>query len=61
MRLSRDAGSDAEAQVTLAWQLVYQRAPDALELADATRLLATAGKNALCRALLNSNEFLFIP
>ena len=61
VRLSRDAGSDAEAQVTLAWQLVYQRAPDALELADATQLLATAGKNALCRALLNSNEFLFIP
>ena len=61
VRLSRDAGSNAEAQVTLAWQLVYQRAPDALELADATRLLATAGKNALCRALLNSNEFLFIP
>lgn len=60
-RLLREAGGDVAAQVKRAWQLVYQRAPDHGELLDAVQFVTAAGTTALCRALLNSNEFLFIP
>lgn len=48
-------------QIQLAYQLCFGRhaAPD--EAADAERFAAEFGLESLCRGLLNSNEFLFIP
>ena len=62
VRVRADANGDAaDAQVRVAWRLLFQRLPTADETADAVMLVQTAGLPALCRALCNSNEFLFVP
>lgn len=43
-----------------AYQLVYQRQPTQDELTTAEAFVKQEGLSALCRALLNSNEFLFL-
>ncbi len=43
-----------------AYQLVYQRQPTKDELTTAEAFVKQEGLPALCRALLNSNEFLFL-
>lgn len=60
-RLRHDAGEDAEAQVRRAWTLAFNRPPDPAETTRATGFARIEGLPALCRALLNANEFLFIP
>jgi hypothetical protein len=60
-RVSKETGEEASAQVRRVWQLVFQREPDAAELREAERFVRERGGAALCRAVLNSNEFLFIP
>jgi hypothetical protein len=60
-RLQRDAGSDRRSQIQRAWQLAFNRNATDPELAEATAFADASGFPALCRALLNSNEFLFIP
>jgi mono/diheme cytochrome c family protein len=47
-------------QVHRAFQFTFQRRPTDTELSAAVKLLSSHGLPALCRALLNSNEFLFI-
>ena len=59
-RAKGDAGADPADQVTRAYQLVYGRAPAAAERASAERLAAAHGLRAVARALLNSNEFLYV-
>lgn len=59
-RLTLEAGPNWEAQSRRAFQLVFQREPDAGELAAAGPLIREHGLAAFCRALLNSNEFLFV-
>ena len=46
--------------VTTAYQLVYQRPPTKDELTTAESFVKQEGLQAFCRALLNSNEFLFL-
>ena len=60
-RVKQEAGADTEKQITLAYQLALNRAPTVDELADTTPLVREHGIGALCRALFNSNEFLFVP
>jgi hypothetical protein len=60
-RLVREAGDQAPAIVDRAWTLVFQREPEPGEATEAIALIEAAGLQSLCRALLNSNEFLFIP
>ena len=60
-RVRSDAGDDKVAQVHSAWQVVLQREPDREEHRAALELVAASGLAALCRALLNTNEFLFVP
>ena len=60
-RLRNEAGDDARAQVRTAWQLAFNRAPAPGELEAATGFARAEGLPALCRAVLNANEFLFIP
>lgn len=59
-RVKETAGGDTTAQVTLAWELAFQRQPAAEEVQEAMDLVKEHGLAALCRALLNSNEFLFV-
>jgi hypothetical protein len=60
-RLKKDAGPDAGAQTQRAFDLCFGRAPDAVELKDATAFIQTEGLAQFARALLNANEFVFIP
>ena len=46
--------------VESAFRLAYGRAPSAAELADSEEFIARHGLAAFCRAILNTNEFLFV-
>jgi hypothetical protein len=59
-RLQRDAGKASTDQVRLAFRLAFGREPDAAELQDSVTFVEQTGLAEFCRALLNSNEFLFI-
>ena len=60
-RLRNDAGSEPTAQVRSAWLLAFNRLPERTEAKEAVAFIRAEGLPALCRALLNANEFLFIP
>ena len=47
--------------VRRAFRLTLQRDPDPREAAVSEALVREHGLSALCRALMNSNEFLFLP
>ena len=52
--------ADHAAQCRLAFQFTLQRDPADDELQAARQLVAQQGLFALCRALLNANEFLYV-
>ena len=60
-RLRKEAGDDTAAQIRQAWQLAFSRLPEKAEAKDAAEFAKADGLPALCRAVLNANEFLFIP
>ena len=49
-----------ERQVHEAFTLFYGRAPEEAELEDSSDFIRTEGLVAFCRALYNTNEFLFV-
>jgi hypothetical protein len=51
---------DPSDQVREAWRLAFNRVPDPGESKDAVSFVQAEGLPALCRAVLNANEFLFI-
>ncbi len=59
-RLQRDAGADRSQQIRRAFQLLFGREPNESEITDSLDLVQQHGLAALCRALLNANEFLFL-
>ena len=60
-RLQYETSSDDVAQqVQMAFQLAFARKPTDDELTDATRLIKTHGLPAFCRALINSNELIYL-
>lgn len=59
-RVRTDARGDAASQATTAIQLAFGRTANAEEVISAVELLQAHGLTALCRALLNANEFLFV-
>ncbi len=59
-RLQREAGEDVRHQVQHAFQLMFGRDPTAQEADDSIEFARQYGLPALCRALLNANEFLFL-
>jgi mono/diheme cytochrome c family protein len=59
-RVRNEAGEQAEPQIQRLYALLYGRAPSAQDLADCTALLREHGLQTLCRALLNSNEFIHL-
>jgi hypothetical protein len=60
-RAKREAGEATSQQVRRVWLLAVGRAPDENEAAACRTVVEQHGLPALCRAILNSNEFLFIP
>ena len=59
-RLKHAAGDDVSQQVRLGFQVVYQREPSEDELRVCRELLQQQEPLVFCRALLNSNEFVFL-
>ncbi len=59
-RLERQAGSEIRGQVEMAYHLAYGRAPDEEEIASAERVVSEHGLKVLCRAIFNSNEFMYV-
>jgi mono/diheme cytochrome c family protein len=59
-RLQAEAGADSAKQIEQAFRLLFQRRPNDTERAAATSLVQQHGLTTLCRALLNTNEFLHL-
>ena len=60
-RLQHDCGDEQHKQIARAFWLCYGRGPSTAELSDSTNFIASEGIVAFCRAMLNSNEFVFLP
>jgi hypothetical protein len=59
-RLEREAGASFDTQVRRGFRLAFQRDPSAQETTLAIALVREHGLTALCRALLNANEILYV-
>jgi hypothetical protein len=59
-RVRREAGDSAPAQARRAFELALARQPDDVERARAITLIESHGLVALCRALYNASEFLYV-
>jgi mono/diheme cytochrome c family protein len=59
-RLRQEAGDQPTAQIDRAFQLLFQRPPTGTEQTAAAALLHQHGLTTLCRALINTNEFLHL-
>jgi hypothetical protein len=60
-RVRAEAGDDVAKQVRRAYRLALSRTPTSAEMADARPVVSVHGLPALCRALFNCTEFLFLP
>ena len=60
-RLEKEAGPDRAAQIRRAYQLLFLREPSEREIARAIGFVGQQPLAVLCRALLNSNEFVYVP
>lgn len=58
-RVRKEAGDTPQAQVNRGFRLAFGRSPNAQEGAAGVELVRKHGLEALCRALLNANEFLY--
>jgi cytochrome c553 len=58
-RLRREAGSDPERQIHLAWRLALCRDPSGNESAAMRAFLEQESLEQLCRVILNLNEFVY--
>jgi Protein of unknown function (DUF1553) len=60
-RLTREAGPDSVDQASRGFRLAFGRDPTDSERQAAAALIRQHGTPALCRALFNANEFLYVP
>jgi hypothetical protein len=60
-RLEKEAGPNPARQAARAFRLAFGRDPAEAELAGAVSLIKSHGAAALCRALYNANEFVYVP
>ena len=60
-RVKEEMGDDIADQITRAYLLALSREPTAEELRETLPAVQKHGLTVLCRALFNSNEFLFLP
>jgi Protein of unknown function (DUF1553)/Protein of unknown function (DUF1549) len=61
VRVKKEAGAGIPEQIRRAYQLALNRDPSGDEMSDSNPVVHEHGLAALCRALFNSNEFLFPP
>ncbi|MFO0822752.1 MAG: DUF1553 domain-containing protein [Gemmataceae bacterium] len=59
-RVEKEAGRDVAAQVRHVFALTFQRLPTEREQTAAETLVRAHGLAALCRAVLNANEFVYV-
>ncbi len=59
-RIRQDAGNDVSKQIERAFDLAYNRMPEADERALLDRFVNQHGLAPLCRVIFNSNEFLYV-
>ena len=59
-RVKTESGKEESGFVEAAWRRAYLREPSASEKRSATEFLTRHGPEALGRAILNSNEFLYV-
>ena len=60
-RVTSLAGDDSAAQARQLFLLAFNREPNHEERNGATAVIREHGLAALCRAVLNANEFVFAP
>ncbi len=60
-RLENDRPGSYQDQITLAFELLVSRSPSETEMRACLEVAESSGMTMVCRALLNSSEFLFIP
>jgi hypothetical protein len=60
-RIIAQAGDDVIRQIEAAYLLALSRPPRPVEVEDDRAIVEAHGLATLCRALFNSNEFLFLP
>lgn len=60
-RVKEEAGDNPDAEVRRCYEIALNRAPTDEELKEARPVIEKHGLETLCRALFNSNEFLFWP
>jgi hypothetical protein len=59
-RVEKEAGKEIAAQVKQVFRVAFQRTPAEKEQVAAEKLVRDHGLAALCRAVLNANEFVFV-
>ena len=59
-RVKKEIAGSPDQQIARAYQLTLNRSPSPAELQDARPIVESHGLAVLCRALFNSNEFLFL-
>jgi hypothetical protein len=60
-RLNKEAADSTEDKVRIAFEHCFGRTPTQQEEADSTAFIEQAGLKQFCRAMLNANEFVFVP
>jgi hypothetical protein len=60
-RLEKEAGPTPAAQTARAFELCFNRTATGDETKDAAAFIKTEGLTQFARAMLNANEFVFIP
>jgi len=60
-RVVDEVGDDVSKQIVRTFQHAYQRDPSSTELEEIEPVVQQYGLATLCRAIFNSNEFLFVP
>ena len=60
-RAQQDSGSELKLQIKRCFELLLGRAPDSDELATCLSIADDQGSPMVCRAIINSNEFAFLP
>ena len=60
-RLQAETGSDAASQVVRAYALCFNRIPSEEEKEAAIGFIKIEGPESFARALINANEFVFVP
>ncbi len=59
-RVKTESGNDVTRQIRRVYQLALNREPSKQEIESAKPVIQTHGLSVLCRAMFNSNEFLFL-